>query len=287
MAGTGKEVAEIIREVLEIVTDSHGEERKGGLPLQLQVEQLRRQVQNQGVLLQRLSRNKRYAGYRSLTPRLASVTEAEAEQPAAPPAPADRADLARAATERSNSPKAPSTDASRGPRHEQPMLPIGSPRGRPLQREETGDLAQLHATNRSQTPEERPLRREVTSRSLQSASTVSDKSMGLITPRSEGDETPPPTMYGCAHGGYRQRRSTVSSGQREEVALQVMATQLANLLQAQQRLASSLPDLRNEDFHRQLVAALERRESASSARSGSERSSRFEATPCPETGAAL
>lgn len=285
MAGTGKEVAEIIREVLEIVTDSHGEERKCGLPLQLQVEQLRRQVQNQGVLLQRLSRNKRYAGYRSLTPRLASVTEAEAEQPV--PAPAERADLARAATERSNSPKAPSTDAPRGPRHEQPMLPIGSPRGRPLQREETGDLAQLHATNRSQTPEERPLRREVTSRSLQSASTVSDKSMGLITPRSEGDETPPPTMYGCAHGGYRQRRSTVSSGQREEVALQVMATQLANLLQAQQRLASSLPDLRNEDFHRQLVAALERRESASSARSGSERSSRFEATPCPETGAAL
>lgn len=285
MAGTGKEVAEIIREVLEIVTDSHGEERKGGMPLQLQVEQLRRQVQNQGVLLQRLSRNKRYAGYRSLTPRLASVTEAEAEQPV--PAPAERADLARAATERSNSPKAPSTDATRGPRHEQPMLPIGSPRGRPLQREETGDLAQLHATNRSQTPEERPLRREVTSRSLQSASTVSDKSMGLITPRSEGDETPPPTMYGCVHGGYRQRRSTVSSGQREEVALQVMATQLANLLQAQQRLASSLPDLRNEDFHRQLVAALERRESASSARSGSERSSRFEATPCPETGAAL
>lgn len=285
MAGTGKEVAEIIREVLEIVTDSHGEERKCGLPLQLQVEQLRRQVQNQGVLLQRLSRNKRYAGYRSLTPRLASVTEAE--QPVPVPAPAERADLARAATERSNSPKAPSTDAPRGPRHEQPMLPIGSPRGRPLQREETGDLAQLHATNRSQTPEERPLRREVTSRSLQSASTVSDKSMGLITPRSEGDETPPPTMYGCAHGGYRQRRSTVSSGQREEVALQVMATQLANLLQAQQRLASSLPDLRNEDFHRQLVAALERRESASSARSGSERSSRFEATPCPETGAAL
>ena len=26
---------------------------------------------------------------------------------------------------RSNSPKAPSTDATRGPRHEQPMLPIG------------------------------------------------------------------------------------------------------------------------------------------------------------------
>ncbi len=28
--------------------------------------------------------------------------------------------------------------------------------------------------------------------------------MGLITPRSEGDETPPPTLYGHAH-----RRSTV------------------------------------------------------------------------------
>lgn len=281
MAGTGKEVAEIVREVLEIVTDSHGEERKDGLPLQLQVEQLRRQVQNQGVLLQRLSRNKRYAGYRSLAalaPRLASVTETtEVSEVSAP------AELARAAMERSNSPKAPSgTDA---PRREQniPMLPIGhlegstGGRGRPPQREETGHLAQLHsATHRSLTPEERPLRREVTNRSLQSASTVSDKSVGLITPRSEGDETPPPTTYGCSYG-YRQR-STVSSGQ-PEAALQVMATQLASLLQAQQRLASSLPDLRNEEFHRQLIAALERRES-----SGSERSSRFEVTPRPETG---
>lgn len=47
----------------------------------------------------------------------------------------------------------------------------GNSRGRSLQREEHGDLSMLH--ERSVTPEDRPMR-ETTSRSLQSASTVSD-----------------------------------------------------------------------------------------------------------------
>ena len=257
MAGAGKEVGQIVREVLQVVSDTHDDSaKKGELPMQLQVDRLQRQVQNQGVLLQRLARSKRYASLRS-GPRLESVSEAPVEEGSGSGGPRNATEL--------ETPTAPETGVPNGNRPAIPML-NGNSRGRSLQREEHGDLSMLH--ERSVTPEDRPMR-ETTSRSLQSASTVSDKSMGLITPRSEGDETPPPTIYGHAH-----RRSTVG-GDREEAAVQVMASQLAMLLQAQQRLASALPELRgDQEFHRQLLSALERRDSRSS-RSLFSRSSEF------------
>ena len=62
-----------------------------------------------------------------------------------------------------------------------------------------------------------------------SASTVSEKSMGLITPRSEGDETPHPLVL------------------RQPQDLTLVAAQLAELREAQQRLVERLPQ---QDFHR-------------------------------------
>ncbi|CAK9047652.1 unnamed protein product [Durusdinium trenchii] len=216
----GKEVAEVVQEVLKVVTDLQDTSSKN-MPLELQLDQLSRQVQNQGLLLQRLTRSKRFAGgIGGCQPRLASVSE--------------EAVRAAAQGEQAPAPEALEAPEARPPI---PTLPITtSTRGRQLHREEHGDLSMLHA--RSSTPEDRPLR-ENTERSIKSATTISDKSMGLITPRSEGDETPPPMVYGHRH---HHRNGAVA----------VMANQLANLLQAQQRFSATLPDIpRQEDFHRQ------------------------------------
>ncbi|CAK9079550.1 Putative ammonium transporter sll0108 [Durusdinium trenchii] len=234
----GKEVAEVVQEVLKVVTDLQDTSSKN-MPLELQLDQLSRQVQNQGLLLQRLTRSKRFAGgIGGCQPRLASVSE--------------EAVRAAAQGEQAPAPEALEAPEARPPI---PTLPITtSTRGRQLHREEHGDLSMLHA--RSSTPEDRPLR-ENTERSIKSATTISDKSMGLITPRSEGDETPPPMVYGHRH---HHRNGAVA----------VMANQLANLLQAQQRFSATLPDIpRQEDFHRQLLLALEH-----DSRPGSNRSSR-------------
>lgn len=59
-----------------------------------------------------------------------------------------------------------------------------------------------------------------------------DKSMELITPRSEGDETPHPAVL-------RQANQDT-----------LVASQLANLLEAQQRLVERLPQ---RDFHRRSI----------------------------------
>ncbi|CAJ1420207.1 unnamed protein product [Effrenium voratum] len=227
----GQQMAEMMKGVLQVVTDMRTAESQQSLPLQQQLDNLTRQVQNQGVLLQRMSRSKRFAGFRA---HLASVSETERPAVLRP----------------EPSPQPP--EAS----------PAPVARGRERLREH-GNLAELHA--RAATPEDRP---RTSSRSVRSTrsmtsqdSTISDKSMGLITPRS-GDETPPPTLYG-----------RLSSPRGGHAAVSAMASELANLLQAQQRLVSSLQPSGNEEFHRQLLVALDRRERPQTSRSRSSLSS--------------
>jgi len=245
----GNTVADASRGVLSSSGETSNEE--AATPLRLQLDRLNRQVQTQGILLQRLSRGRRHSGWRrSSLYSVAEVSEpstqeeanvqeednesagavlllADLQDPPAPPSPVPRPPVA--------SPTVPRIPA--------PGLPLASTRGREIQRsEEHGDLSLLHV--RSTTPEDRP-RNAASSNSVASASTVSDKSMGMLTPRSEGDETPPPTMYGrgispSSRGSGRGDRHRSSEPDASTVA--AVAAQLASLLQAQQRLSSTLEE---------------------------------------------
>lgn len=255
----GNTVADASRGVLSSSAERSNEE--AATPLRLQLERLNRQVQNQGILLQRLSRGRRHSGWRrSNLYSVAEATEPTAQEeanaqeegnesagavrlladvavtqqdPPAPPSPVPRPPVASATV----------------PRIPAPGLPVASTRGREIQRsEEHGDLSLLHV--RSTTPEDRPrnaahLHPSASSHSVASASTVSDKSMGMLTPRSEGDETPPPTMYGrgispSSPGSGRGGRHRSSEPDASTVA--AVAAQLASLLQAQQCLSSTLQE---------------------------------------------
>mmetsp|Transcript_8379 Transcript_8379/g.14893 ORF Transcript_8379/g.14893 Transcript_8379/m.14893 type:complete len:443 (-) Transcript_8379:104-1432(-) len=252
--------------VMHMLYEMRDEQTAASVPLRMEVDQLSRHVQSQQVTLSRMMRGRGGSGPRSAgVAGLSSVPEAQERQ------------------------------AFAGLTSKSLKQKWGHSLG---QSEQSFDLPEPIAMERSLTPEERPLPSrpaEHASSGSQpglsehllppplprstSASTVSDRSAGGISRRSAGDETPPPTVYGA--------RLSHASGSvpRHGHNVEAFASHLAHLMQAQQGLMSALQASADgqapgqEHFHAQLLMAMHQQglinQTGSRPTSGTSRSSRM------------
>eukprot|EP00931_Biecheleriopsis_adriatica_P046470 TRINITY_DN26694_c0_g1_i1.p1 TRINITY_DN26694_c0_g1~~TRINITY_DN26694_c0_g1_i1.p1 ORF type:complete len:909 (-),score=120.40 TRINITY_DN26694_c0_g1_i1:257-2983(-) len=239
-ASDSGQVWHALKDVMHVVSNLQSAQSNN---LPSQVEQLSRHVQSQGLLLQRLaSRRRLSAGLAAI--RLSSVPE-------------DDHQSSPKSSSKENKGSSPAEDDSlsgtwSGHLTSHPMRnrestppPMTTPeprtRGRELQTEH-----QPAAMTRSTTPEERPnhhRRPSVRSVHSETESTVSDRSMGSLSQRSAGQDTPPPAVYGrgLSPRGVDGRSLAQMAPQLSQAPqAEAIAAQLMSLLSAQQNLMSAL-----------------------------------------------
>eukprot|EP00931_Biecheleriopsis_adriatica_P042040 TRINITY_DN23964_c1_g1_i1.p1 TRINITY_DN23964_c1_g1~~TRINITY_DN23964_c1_g1_i1.p1 ORF type:complete len:901 (+),score=134.92 TRINITY_DN23964_c1_g1_i1:114-2816(+) len=231
------QVAHAMKSVLRVVSDIRTAQ-SATLPLQMEVDQLTRHVQSQGLLLQRLTRSRRPGGKLPVA-RLSSVPEVFQNQ--------------EQQKDRDNLANGEELQESHGRASTPP--PMMLPRSMPMPKSRGRDLHSEAGRSRDLTPEERTIQPNRTSVRSETASTVSDRSMCLLTPRSAGDDTPPPTLYGNVLGRSSSPRSfrselrpelqgqQIAQGMTQQVQVpqaDAIASQLLTMLQAQEHLMSAL-----------------------------------------------
>lgn len=347
-ASDGVQLLTAMKSVMQLLSEVRADQGSGNMPLQLEVDQLCRDVQSQGLLLHRLAKGRR-GGARALS----SVPEEKVKDKLS----SSRHEASRAGLDQATGhlPKLPigrssSNSGSGGASSSwqqppglaalegQEQLPRGSPcqlglfaasqdfnppaepkiqRGRepsrsdgssprgiaPCSRVDPGGCTGTAAQVRSATPEDRPRLQirpgyqpfgssRTTTRSS-TASTVSERSLGMISPRSAGTATPPPTLYGrMAAAGLdaAARGGSASCAAPEQAAptVEAVAAQLVHLFQAQHGLVAALQASSQtggpaqqpgqmQAFHSQLLMALQQQPISShpsSSRSGVSRRSR-------------
>eukprot|EP00930_Biecheleria_cincta_P075304 TRINITY_DN6246_c0_g1_i1.p1 TRINITY_DN6246_c0_g1~~TRINITY_DN6246_c0_g1_i1.p1 ORF type:complete len:997 (+),score=190.10 TRINITY_DN6246_c0_g1_i1:118-3108(+) len=338
-ASDGVQLLTAMKSVMQMLTEIRQDQGIGNLPLQLEVDQLCRDVQSQGLLLHRLAKGRRVgvntlssvpeekvkhklsssrsggsrAGVEQANRHLPKIPIGSIDSGACsswqrPPGPAaleeQQQQLARAsqcqlgllaASQDFNGPAEPKIQRGREPSRSRGSSPRGSTPGlgiSPCSRVDaggcegnTGAAAQV----RSATPEDRPRLQmrpgyqpfgsRHTTRSS-TASTVSERSMGMLSPRSAGTATPPPTLYGrmAAAGLDAAARGGASGAGPDQVAptVEAVAAQLVHFFQAQHGLMTALQasqavgpaqqagQAQVQAFHNQLLTALQHQQPISS-----------------------
>lgn len=358
-ASDGVQLLTAMKSVMQLLSEIRQDQGLGSVPLQLEVDQLCRDVQSQGLLLHRLAA-KSSTRRGGIVHSLSSVPEEKEKDKMSSSSSSSGGsrDVARQANRmlpklhlpdgRSSggSSSAASSSWQRPAAVEQQKQQLPMPRGSPCQLDllasgassgqeffqpmepkiqrgrepgRSGGCSPRSATPgacggadagfaqygggtlapaqvRSATPEDRPRLQirpnyqpfggsRTTTRSS-TASTVSERSMGMLSPRSAGTATPPPTLYGrIAAQGLNQATAPGAGGAVAEQAaptVEAVAAQLVTLFQAQHGLMSALQANQNvvppqhqgqmQAFHSQLLMALQQTSQPTSSRSPSRRS---------------
>eukprot|EP00931_Biecheleriopsis_adriatica_P042049 TRINITY_DN23964_c1_g4_i1.p1 TRINITY_DN23964_c1_g4~~TRINITY_DN23964_c1_g4_i1.p1 ORF type:complete len:878 (+),score=130.15 TRINITY_DN23964_c1_g4_i1:119-2752(+) len=232
-ASDGGQVLHAMTAMMKVVSEIR-HAQSANVPLRMEVDQLTRHVHSQGLLLQRLTRGRRLRTEFSVA-RLSSVPEGDqhhktqdkqeknhdscAAQDCSELRASGDQQLPRLTLEGATTP--PTSMESRT-------------RGREMQRGNQPGTVNA----RSSTPEERPAPACMRS---ETASTVSDGSIALLSPHSTGDQTPLPNIYGAFTPRSTQASELeVQAQQLAQATQEEVTAQLVAMLQVQQNLMASL-----------------------------------------------